>query len=1053
MDPNRWQEIRAAFDEVVALDAGNRADRLASLGATDPALRAAVEKLLAADAERSERLGPFEGMLPSEAVPRDPFDLVGRTISHFQVVEPLGAGGMGVVYRAEDLHLGRAVALKFLLPHLGLDASAKTRFMREAHAAAALDHPNLCTIHEVGESQDGRLFLAMALYPGETLKDRLLREGPLPIPAALEIARQIALGLECAHAAGIVHRDMKPGNVMLLPDGSVKILDFGLARSRDDSHSGASARWGTAAYMAPEQVSGQGADARTDLWALGAVLYEMVTGKKPFGEGHEVATAHAILKEEPVPPSQLCADLAPPLEHLILTLLEKDPARRLASATAVLDALAAPGHVGPLPRRRARRRLFVGLAAAAALALGAIGLWQTSRSNSGTPPPASPARIAVFPFSVPGNAPALADLGEGLMDLVSRSLDGAGELHSVDPNLVMSRLRQNGTAGAPELEAARRIARDLGSGHFVLGRVVKLEDRVQLSASLYSLSRGTEPEVLSTKQGDLKNLGGLVDSISHDLLTKLPAAQGTFSSQTGGTTSSYAALWDYARGVALMRHAQWDSAASFLASAVRQDSTFASAWLRLAESRSYADADVALMITTWDRAYGLRDRLSPRERAWLLMGYAWARGDGRAAERAALAMVDAYPDAALGWYYLGDIRLWNAWQLGRAITEADSPLVRALSIDPDSRIGANEVAILRYGEGRKAEGDSLWLIGARGPGAGMAVGSAVVPPEDATGRRQYFAMLESEGRAELVNLAWLIPVMTDSLRDVAPFVALLTDSGRGPESAPAVGHHLAAWVDVASGRWSAADSEFARAAALDPRMGAVERGWLGAMPPFERDTAWLRQARAVLLKWMPPRGPDTKYLEDWRISPREASYARTYTLGLLSARLGDRAAASRYAAALDATHDPPDSLGLLHDLALEVRALEAEQRGDWAASLRFLEGQQLRGVAPVESDYWGPYCLRALGRFLRAEALYHLGRDREALDWYGTFWLHTEFPLFAPVYLREGEIYERQGNRAEAVAHYRRFLARWQDADSQYRPLVQEVAARVTRLTRETNHR
>src|SRR5688572_20197482 len=165
----------------------------------------------------------------------DTLGLVGRTVSHFTVRGQLGAGGMGVVYRAQDTRLGRAVALKFLLPQYNFDDVAKARFLREAHSAAALDHPNLCAIHEVGTSEDGWLFLAMPLYPGETLRARLAREGSMPIGDALEVARQIAEGLQAAHAAGVVHRDLKPGNIMLLPDGMVRILDFGLAKARDQS--------------------------------------------------------------------------------------------------------------------------------------------------------------------------------------------------------------------------------------------------------------------------------------------------------------------------------------------------------------------------------------------------------------------------------------------------------------------------------------------------------------------------------------------------------------------------------------------------------------------------------------------------------------------------------------------------------------------------------------------------------------------------------------------------------------------------------------------------
>jgi len=631
------------------------------------------------------------------------------------------------------------------------------------------------------------------------------------------------------------------------------------------------------------------------------------------------------------------------------------------------------------------------------------------------------------------------DLSEGLMDLVGRSLDGAGELHRVDPNVVISRLRPRRGTEAPELESARQIARELGAGHFILGRVVDLRDRVQLSATLYALSSGAGPEQSSTREGRLNDLSSLVDSVAYDLLTKLPPARGVFATRSGGSTSNYVALRHYYRGMALMRRNRIASASIYLDSAVRQDSNFASAWLLLAESRSYEGEDFGLMRRTWDRAYRYRDLLSPHERAWLLAAVAFDRGDGPAADKAALAMVSAYPDAALGWYYLGSARSWFAWQLGRAATEGESPLLRALALDPQNGLVQVEVALLRYADGRKAEGDSLWLAG---------YGSYLAPPEDSAGRRQFFAMLESRGHAELVNRAWVTAQFSDRLGDAARVAALLTDPARGPESAPAVGHHLAAWVAVAGGRWTTADSEFSRTNALDARMGVVERAWLGTMPVLARDTAWLRRTRAELLTWTPrPRGPNTSYLVDWRLSPWLTPHAKVYALGLLSARLGDSAAASRYAAQLDAARDPHDSIGLLHDLALEVRALDAAEREEWETCLMILERQSLRGQVPMADEPL--FNRRAFGRLLRAEALFRLGRDQEALGWYGTFWLQIEFALLAPVQLRKGEIYERQGDAREAVAHYRRFLARWAEADSLNQPLVRDVAARVARLTRE----
>ncbi|MBA3341939.1 MAG: serine/threonine-protein kinase [Gemmatimonadaceae bacterium] len=360
MDPHRWQEIQATFDTIVEMDDVERGNRLTELSTSDPELRAAVELLLAADSGADARLASLEAVFfPQSAPASDPLGLAGRTVSHFQIHEPIGAGGMGVVYRAEDARLGRAVALKFLLPSHSLDAGAKARFLREARLVAALDHPNLCTIHEVGTSDDGRIFLAMALYPGETLKVRLTRDGPMPVSEILDIATQVIEGLECAHGAGIVHRDLKPGNVMLLPDGTVKILDFGLAKARDQSLSEPGARFGTVSYMSPEQIRGETANERGDLWALGVVLYEMLTQRKPFGGEQDIAIAHAILHDAPVPLSKQRGDLSAALDDLVLRLLQKDPAKRYATASELLGELAridtaGKGTIGSLRTRRRR---------------------------------------------------------------------------------------------------------------------------------------------------------------------------------------------------------------------------------------------------------------------------------------------------------------------------------------------------------------------------------------------------------------------------------------------------------------------------------------------------------------------------------------------------------------------------------------------------------------------------------------------------------------------------------------------------------------------------
>jgi tetratricopeptide (TPR) repeat protein len=423
MDPQGWREVRALFDELIALLPIDRHERLERIGAVRPELCRSIEALLGADAAAPERLRRLDSLFDvssdredsfapaDEPATDDPLGLSGQRVSHFQVQGAVGAGGMGVVYRAEDTRLGRPVALKFLLPRLGLDASAKARFLLEARAAATLDHTNLCTIHEIGESPEGQLFLAMPLYPGETLRARLRREGPLPVAEVLAIALQIAHGLSAVHEAGIVHRDLKPGNVMLLPGGLVKLLDFGLATIRDFGVTGSDLRLGTLPYMAPEQVRDAGdVDARADLWALGVVLYEMLTGRLPFRCKPELSTVDGILREWPVAPGRLRQDLPAAADTIVMTLLQKEPVNRYANAEALLEDLAplsAPEESSHQTWRRVRstaasrtpawpRRHAAALVLTVSAGVGGLGTLAVWRSGGlGTTRAAAPAVAAI----------------------------------------------------------------------------------------------------------------------------------------------------------------------------------------------------------------------------------------------------------------------------------------------------------------------------------------------------------------------------------------------------------------------------------------------------------------------------------------------------------------------------------------------------------------------------------------------------------------------------------------------------------------------------------
>ena len=430
IDRELWQRTRSLFDELVEMDSGARHSRLDAIGAEDPALRDAVERLLLADRGSEGELSDYQFGSPRSAPPatrsRDPLGVIGQTVSHFHVLDYLAAGGMGVVYTADDLELHRTVALKFPLPNQHLDRTVKERFINEARSAAALDHPNLCTIYEVGASEYG-VFLAMPLYPGETLKDRIARQGSLPAAEALNIITQVATGLASAHAAGIVHRDLKPANVMLLPGGAVKIFDFGLAKIRDISLTKSHATLGTIGYIAPEQIRSGPVDARTDLWAIGVMMYEMLTGRLPFRGEHEISILHAILHEEPPQPSTLNESLSSPFDDLVGALLQKNPADRYQSAEALLaDTTAlergeAIAHRSPFwsrtARRRRARKVMLPVAVFAALAvIGAISWNVYNRSVTAESRAAAGAKVPVLRFV--GNTAVISSSAELLAALV-----------------------------------------------------------------------------------------------------------------------------------------------------------------------------------------------------------------------------------------------------------------------------------------------------------------------------------------------------------------------------------------------------------------------------------------------------------------------------------------------------------------------------------------------------------------------------------------------------------------------------------------------------------
>ncbi len=410
--------------------------------------------------------------------------MIGTMVGHYKVEEKLGEGGMGIVYKATDTKLDRLVALKFLPPNPGSDDHERQRFVNEAKAASALDHPNICTIHGVEESQDGRLYIAMAYYDGQSLEKRIPDTG-LPITDAVTYAIHIAEGIYAAHKKGVIHRDIKSSNIMVTSEGQIKIMDFGLAKSTATSlltKTGAAV--GTVPCMSPEQARGERVDRRTDIWSLGVVLYHMIAGRMPFEGAYSQALLYLILNEDPPPISSLRSDIPGDLEHIITKCLTKDPDLRYQDTSDVLADLhrlaGAPIKIG-LTWTRVWRKVRNPTAA------GVFVVATVLTISLFFGPRFFPAEdrvidsIAVLPLENLSGDPGQDYLAAGLHEALITDLATLKGLHRVIARSSVRRF-ENSTL------SPRQIASELGVQALLTGSVLRSGDRVQVTAHLIDAS-------------------------------------------------------------------------------------------------------------------------------------------------------------------------------------------------------------------------------------------------------------------------------------------------------------------------------------------------------------------------------------------------------------------------------------------------------------------------------------------------------------------------------------------------------------------------------------
>jgi tetratricopeptide (TPR) repeat protein len=958
--------------------------------------------------------------------------MIGRTVSHYRILSELGSGGMGVVYRAEDLTLGRHVALKFLPSHLGADPDARRRFVHEAKAAAALDHSGICTVHEVGEA-DGRPFIVMALLEGRTLKERIAT-GPLPIPEALEIAAQVAEALHEAHGKGVVHRDVKPANIMLTPKGQAKVMDFGLAQVAGASQlTRSGSTLGTAAYMSPEQARSEPVDRRTDIWSLGVVLYEMVSGRRPFPGEHEAALLYGIQQGEPEPLTALRTGVPVELERIVGKCLAKDAGHRYQHADELAVDLrqlqaglgAAPTTASTRTVRPSRRAPIRATALLLVLAIAAAGAWLFLRPGRG--PSAADAALAVVDFE---------DLGGGSDSLSAAGLGGLLQVGLIEkcPVRVVSPeylqdLRRRSFAGAQgpiRSDQALTVARKAGATLLLSGQIGRRNGTTFAVWRLVETAGGRGVGGQRVVQPDLVGLADdiiaqVVPLIASRARTATPADIGSVGEIT---TTSPEAYQHFMAGEATNNTVKWSQALRHFEAATRIDSTFALAWSRQAAIHTSV-MESAQAGECAERAWRLKARLGLKDR--MLLESLRLQLDAKIP-----AAMDIFREMLVRWPDDRALLRMYAAALGQdqLLPEAQAVAEQGLALYPgDEELTERRCSVLMK-RGRTAEAKAVAVDYQRShPGsargwdmlgeAQLAAGEAdsaeaalrearSLEPDDfalQTDLARCAALRGQAGEAEAILKRQLLR------SDLLPFQRIIVITGRARVLEPGLAH-----LCVETGRLRRAlewiDALGLQGGSKDDATFAMRRGI-----EILLESGWPREALAVA------RQPCQSRSAEWT---RLASRASR----LLALEQVDSLATARQALAELLPGKDTDGFRIRY-VPLSV-----------AASLALAEGRPDSALAKLakleESDG-----LRATELETRVRALRMLGRLPEAAA--AVEWLLKRNGCRFIARYQLGQIYEEMGRKPDAAREYEVFLRAWANADPGW-PQVEDARRRLAAL-------